>query len=74
MVAKFVPTCLVQHYLSRVKTFSSTEERMLPQSASFERLVAALLFIDISGFTPLSARLGAAGAVGIEQLSRVLNE
>ena len=74
MVATFVPTILVQHYLSKVKTSSSRGEHMLPTSASFERLVSALLFIDISGFTPLSARLGALGAIGIEQLSRVLNE
>ena len=69
-----MPTILVQHYLSKVKTSSSRGEHMLPTSASFERLVSALLFIDISGFTPLSARLGALGAVGIEELSKVLNE
>ena len=32
------------------------------------------MFIDISGFTPLSARLGAEGAVGIERLSQILNK
>ena len=36
-------------------------------------MTAALLFIDISGFTPLSARLGAQGSVGIERLSKILN-
>ena len=75
----------------------------MPQSPSCERCTAALLFIDISGFTPLSARLGALGAsaqlkttqisplhiythptahvfppfaktVGIERLSRILND
>ena len=36
--------------------------------------VQSLLFIDISGFTPLSARLSEQGSVGIENLSNVLNE
>ena len=43
-------------------------------SATYDRFKCAILFIDISGFTPLSARLGSKGSVGIEELSRVLNE
>ena len=39
----------------------------------FESFRSAVLFIDISGFTSLSARLGTKGSVGIEQLSEVLN-
>lgn len=50
------------------------DHRFLPILMLTDLYQAAMLFIDISGFTPLSARLGALGAVGIEQLSRILNE
>lgn len=37
-------------------------------------LEGALLFVDMSGFTPLSERLGDAGMLGVEALSRCLND
>ena len=37
-------------------------------------LQGALLFVDMSGFTPLSERLGAEGMLGVEALSRHLND
>ena len=78
MVARFVPTKLVRHYNAKVKMkdqVASTKKTMfLPRAASYDCIIAAILFIDISGFTPLSARLGAVGAHGIEQLSRILNK
>ena len=33
-----------------------------------------ILFVDISGFTPLSARLTAEGPAGVETLSTTLND
>ena len=128
MVARFVPTMLVRHYIDKARR-EATSEGVVPSVASCQRVTAALLFIDvslgqrrakrrggerereekrreekrkgrrrkrkrkevfarlktpphppppphpqISGFTPLSARLGAQGAVGIERLSRILND
>ncbi len=70
MVAKFVPTILVSHFNEKLKV----EGDIIGNMTQYECIVAAMLFIDISGFTPLSARLGARGAVGIEQLSSVLNK
>ena len=45
----------------------------LSNPASFP-LEGAILFIDMSGFTPLSERLGEAGMLGVEALSRHLND
>ena len=39
-----------------------------------ERYRAALLFADISGFTPLTERMGKLGQEGVEKLTRHLNE
>ena len=69
MVARFVPTILVRHYNDLVKQ-EDDEDETGRREASFDRITAAMLFIDISGFTPLSAKLGAAGAVGIERRFR----
>ncbi len=38
-----------------------------------ERFPAALVLVDITGFTPLTASAAARGAVGVEQLSRSFN-
>jgi class 3 adenylate cyclase len=45
-----------------------------PSPAEHARIDAALLFADISGFTPLAERLAARGAEGAEELSRILND
>ena len=73
MVARFVPTMLVRHYIDKARR-DVTSDMLVPRAAFSEQLTAALLFIDISGFTPLSAKLGALGAIGIERLSRILND
>ena len=39
-----------------------------------ERLSAAALMADVSGFTRLTERFAARGDVGAEELTRVLNE
>ena len=68
MVARFVPNILVRHYLELLKKAATAA---VPKPC-FERITAALIFLDISGFTPLSAKLGQQGAVGIELLSKIL--
>lgn len=44
-----------------------------PGDAFADRFAAALLFVDITGFTPLTAAAVQRGAAGTEQLSRSLN-
>src|SRR5689334_15766966 len=39
-----------------------------------ERFPAAVLFADISGFTPLAERLAQQGPAGTEELTRILND
>ena len=49
-------------------------ESPAPFDTSFaERLNAAVLFADISGFTALSEKLASQGAQGVEELTQVLN-
>ena len=43
-------------------------------SPASEELPAAILFADISGFTPLTERLAERGPTGVETLARILNE
>src|SRR5262249_13335698 len=49
------------------------DEPDLPSKPRVEDLAAAVLFVDISGFTPLAERLGQQGVAGAEHLSRALN-
>jgi class 3 adenylate cyclase len=44
-----------------------------PTKPSLDDVAAAVLFVDVSGFTPLAERLGEQGVVGAEHLSRALN-
>ncbi|HET9907383.1 MAG TPA: AAA family ATPase [Anaerolineales bacterium] len=44
------------------------------ESPVTEELPAAILFADISGFTPLTERLAETGPTGVETLARVLNQ
>jgi class 3 adenylate cyclase/tetratricopeptide (TPR) repeat protein len=39
-----------------------------------ERFTVAVLFADITGFTPLTERLGQRGLTGVEELSRILKD
>jgi predicted ATPase/class 3 adenylate cyclase len=45
----------------------------LPTQASTDRFPAAVLFADISGFTPLTEALAQQGSEGPEELTRLLN-
>jgi class 3 adenylate cyclase/tetratricopeptide (TPR) repeat protein len=44
-----------------------------PQAAQAERFAAAILFADVSGFTPLTEALARLGSEGPEELTRLLN-
>ena len=44
------------------------------ESPVTEEMPAAILFADISGFTPLTERLAEKGPTGVEALARILNE
>jgi class 3 adenylate cyclase/tetratricopeptide (TPR) repeat protein len=64
-LAPYIPPLLAQHH--------ATDPA--PPSAPWEqRFRAAILFTDMSGFTPLTQRLAERGPVGAEQLSGVLND
>lgn len=43
------------------------------EGATGERFTCAVMFADISGFTPLTQRLAAEGSQGAEKLTRILN-
>ncbi|MEW5849756.1 MAG: adenylate/guanylate cyclase domain-containing protein [Myxococcota bacterium] len=43
------------------------------RTPTWQRLPAAVLFADITGFTPLTERLAARGPAGAEELTRILN-
>ena len=62
----FVPIS-VEHFLSQHAAYS-----LLSAPAAYE-VEGAMLFVDMSGFTPLSERLSSAGMIGIESLSQHLN-
>ncbi len=47
--------------------------RAVPVEASAERFPAAVLFADVSGFTPLTEALAQKGLEGPEELTRLLN-
>jgi class 3 adenylate cyclase/tetratricopeptide (TPR) repeat protein len=67
---------LINTLTSYVPAFISSRLVTAPTSVtepSVEHFDAAVLFADISGFTPLTERLAAYGAAGVEELSRRLN-
>jgi len=65
MLAAYVPTPVAQ---------AISQQPHSPTAPMAERLPAAVLFIDISGFTPLSELLSQAGPTGAEELTRLINE
>ncbi|HJR62734.1 MAG TPA: AAA family ATPase [Gemmatimonadaceae bacterium] len=64
VIGSFVPSYRRQSLLAR---------QGLPGAPRVERVQAAILFIDIAGFTRLAERLAADGAIGAERLSEVVN-
>ena len=60
-------------YLSRYQRRLIVEGRRPGQNVFAERCHAAVLMVDISGFTALTERLAKQGAAGAEQLSGILN-
>jgi class 3 adenylate cyclase/tetratricopeptide (TPR) repeat protein len=61
----YVPLLLAQHYATAPPPLSAPWE---------ERFRAAILFTDMSGFTPLTQHLAKRGPAGTEQLSGVIND
>ena len=60
----YVPEFLLSRFLARQKPLDGP---------GMERFPAAVLFADISGFTPLAERLARRGPAGAEELSALLN-
>ena len=60
----YVPGFLASRFLARP---------MPVDAPGVERFLAAVLFADISGFTPLAERLARRGPTGAEALSNLLN-
>ena len=65
-IATYVPPRLVRTILNSASPAKPTE----PQINSF---AAAVLYADVSGFTPLTEALALKGAEGPEELTRLLN-
>jgi class 3 adenylate cyclase/predicted ATPase len=65
-LAAYVPPGVVRATLRAVAPSPPTE-------ATAERFPAAVLFADVSGFTPLTEALAQKGAEGPEELTRLLN-
>ncbi len=63
-LASFVPTLIVRRL--------AANPAPLAEPAA-ERFHAAVLYADISGFTPLTERLSRSGPAGVEELSGLLN-
>ncbi len=64
-IASYVPRLVVRR-------FAAAKGDPLAQ-ASEERFAAAVVFVDVSGFTKLAERLAQQGPEGAEELTRVLN-
>src|SRR5438067_217342 len=63
-LASFVPARLVRRFAANPAALAVPE---------MERFEAAVLFADISGFTPLADRLAERGPAGAEELTAILS-
>jgi predicted ATPase/class 3 adenylate cyclase len=66
ILAAYVPPSVVHATLS-------VTSPSLPDGATADRFPAAVLFADVSGFTPLTEALAQKGSEGPEELTRLLN-
>src|ERR687897_136186 len=64
LLRSYVPELLVSRFLARPEPLDAP---------GVERFPAAVLFADVSGFTPLAEQLGQRGPAGAEELSGLLN-
>ncbi len=65
-IAAYVPPCITGTILQK-------QAPTPPAEAVSERVLAAVLFADVSGFTPLTEALAQKGSEGPEELTRLLN-
>ena len=65
-IAAYVPPCIIQATLQETAPAPPTD-------ATSEQFAAAILFADVSGFTPLTEALAQKGSEGPEELTRLLN-
>ncbi|MEO8653241.1 MAG: AAA family ATPase, partial [Ramlibacter sp.] len=63
--ASYAPAWVWRRVLDDARPLRGSEDAALP---------CAVLFADISGFTPLTAKFALRGGVGAEELSRLLND
>ncbi len=63
-IASYLPRLVVQRHATRQVVAGKPAEELFP---------AALVFVDVSGFTKLAERLAQLGPQGAEQLTRILN-
>jgi class 3 adenylate cyclase/tetratricopeptide (TPR) repeat protein len=68
-----LPAELLRSYVPGVLAARFVARPMPLDAPGVERFSAAVLFADISGFTPLAERLGQRGPAGAEELSGLLN-
>ena len=66
-------TELLASYVPKLIQYRIAADPSPIESPVAEELPAAILFADISGFTPLTERLAEKGPTGVETLARVLN-
>jgi class 3 adenylate cyclase len=65
---------LLRSYVPRLVTRRLADEPRPIEVPASEHTEGALLFVDISGFTPLTERMARRGAAGAEELGRLLND
>src|SRR5260370_14331540 len=71
--AQSTPSSNLAAYLPQFYVRLIRSVRREPTNLFTQRLTAAILLVDISGFTELTQRFAASGAIGAEELSKLLN-
>ncbi len=66
-IATYIPPCIIRGILQ-------SHSPAPPSQAMADRFKAAILFADVSGFTPLTEALAQQGSEGPEELTRLLNQ
>jgi len=72
-MSDLLPTIAAYIPQSVTRTVLADPSPTLPTTPQTNRMQAAVLFADVSGFTPLTEALGQKGSEGPEELTRLLN-